>query len=61
MTYYGNWNWKNCWRITFILILLSIFFDFLNLETVSKIFCYIGGVAFIIMLVVRFDDWRRII
>ena len=59
MVYYGNWNWKNCWRITFILILLSAFFYCMQWEAIAKCIGTAGGIAFILMFVIRFDDVKE--
>ena len=57
---YGTWNWANCWRITFILLLVSMFFGCLGWEIISQALGAVGGVAFIILFVVRFEDVQKV-
>jgi putative Ca2+/H+ antiporter (TMEM165/GDT1 family) len=54
---YGTWNWTNCWRATFIMLLLAFLFGaIMGMELLGKILGGIGGVMFVIMVVVRFED-----
>jgi hypothetical protein len=53
-----NINWSNCWRGTFLLLLLGGFFGCIGWVELGKFFGIVGGIAFIVMFVVRFDDFK---
>ena len=56
--YYGKWNWKNCWRITFILLLLAIMFITIDgCQQLGRYLGIAGGVCLILMFVIRFEDF----
>jgi hypothetical protein len=52
-------NWPNCWRITFILLLLALFAGMAGYDSLAHFLGGVGGVAFIFMLVIRFDDFTE--
>lgn len=54
-----NINWTNCWRGTFIILLLAAFFGCIGWGAIGNFLGFIGGIAFIIMLVIRFDDFTE--
>ena len=57
MSDYEKWNWPNCWRVTFILLMLAFFFGVvMDWTTVGKMFAFFGGVSLILMVVIRFED-----
>jgi hypothetical protein len=57
----GRWNWKNCWRITFILLLIGAFFSCMDWKIAANVFGGLGGVTFILMFVIRFKDVGRLL
>jgi hypothetical protein len=53
---YSAVKWKNYWRATWILLLLAVFFGCMDWVDIAKGFGAIGGIFFIFMFVIRFDD-----
>ena len=56
-----SWNWANCWRATFILLLVAGLFGFVDQIVVAHILGLIGGIFFIAMCVIRFDDVKKFV
>lgn len=56
----GNVKWINCWRIAWILLLTAAFFGaILQWTQAAKFLGAIGGVTFIAMFVIRFEDVKE--
>jgi hypothetical protein len=57
---YVKINWKNCWRLAFILLFLAGFFEMImDMEQTARVLFCIGGPLFIILFVIRIDDVRE--
>lgn len=51
-----GWNYINCWRGTFIVLLIAFICHAFEMIQAAKFLGFIGMAAFAIMFVIRFED-----